>query len=139
MISQDTVETTLRTRLAAWVTAATVNDTDEIVETVGAVYLNLLAGATARPKFTAQGHSSKFMFDVLIYFKGTSEDMTAAQLRTAMALAESQVGDFVEAEGGNKNSWNSVDYAPNAPNDQIQLMAEQLDALRIITLEVTIY
>lgn len=139
MIDQDTIGTVLVARLAVWVTAAQIITTDVLTETPGAVILTVLPGGTERTRLTARGFTSRFLFDCLLYFKGTTEDMSDDALRTAMALAESQLAAFVAAEGGNQNGYNSVDYDSRATNQQIELMAQQLDALRLISLAVTVF
>lgn len=139
MISQNTITLALIARLTALVTAATNVTTDLLPDVESVLTLTLVPGGVERPRLTAQGNSSKFYYDALLYFKGTTNDQTDAALRTAMALAESQVADLVAQEGGNRNGWNSLDYEARSTNDQIQLMAEQLDAVRVIPLSVTVY
>lgn len=139
MIDQDTIGVALRARLQVYVTLARLVTTDVITEETDGVILTVLDGATDRPRLTAQGHATMFWFDVLIYFKGTTEWLSAPALKTRMAQAEAQLAAFVAAEGGNQNGWNSIDYGGRASNEQLELMTDQLDASRVIPLRVTIY
>ncbi len=155
MKTQEDVGAKLRERLALYTTLATAVTSTAITELDDAgdatkqildgnevmPIVAVMDGTVQRKPLTGQGSFGEFRFDVLLYLVGVRDDaeIDEAALRTLMSNLEKQVCEFVDAEGGNTDAWNFIEYATEASTDQTKTLADILFAAKLIPLKVTSY